>query len=231
MRLIHEHMPQEAAVVAKTLTGAYGIPVDLHERSLGDCFTPIGGFPGEMLAEAGVDALLAEHPKKAMLVLSNRNLYADEAEDPVNDYLFSSADYDPVFFLSAARLKGTDWRLPPSSLVSQPQYHARLAALAISTVADGLIENKSHFWNAWYKPIGGGPMELGMHCADSACIMYPVADIAAPDPSMGHIELRKRQQCQKLYDCGLDEMLDRISLKDPFCSPCRKGLRITKVYR
>lgn len=232
MILIHESMPLEAAHVARIANEVFGIGCDSRDERRDDLFPPISnsGWNGSHAIDV-MNQLQAAFRGQAVIALTRRDLYdfaVDRSPDDV--WMFGMTRWWQFHsVVSTARLRGFDSNPEPKALVPDDHFRRRLSLLAVHEIGHALTaEAKHHRESAAVNARTNARDELGGHCDDPACVMYPTVDVKAPSPDRGYMEFDG--PAERRFDAGLDDQLERLRA-DWFCGRCLAERRVPNCYR
>lgn len=239
MIIIHEDLEKEAQAVAEALMQHWGIDSTIQGRIHEELFRRIPEFSGESYMEnpMKVDEFSRFLGERAALILTPRDLYHDQARSQKDDWVLGS-NYGLINFASVARLRGANGNPTQKIEVPLERYFRRLNALCMHEVGHHITDSRhaKHMKMAFWAPVVGDPLPLGLHCTDNKCLMYEVVDVKTPPREEGCLVLvdpndENCEHAEERYDAGLDECIDR-QYSDLLCGKCRDALRIDeKAYK
>ena len=207
MLLLHEDLQREAWAIEDALHGIYTIRTATKKASL-DCFPQIEGkhqFNPNSLEEHFHDQ------KLPLLLLTAHDLYLGVHGD---DWIFAGTS-GRFHAVSTARLQQEKHK-------SGSEYLEQIAYLAAHEIGHQLIRAPHHTRAIWVSEQTGRTRNLGLHCDDARCLMYPDVDVQTP--KNGYLLLGRRR-----YDAGLEEHVAR--LYDSFlCTRCESALDVPDTY-
>ncbi|MFA5993277.1 MAG: hypothetical protein WC796_06230 [Candidatus Pacearchaeota archaeon] len=222
MIILHEDMSiaaKEAQDIAQQLESVYGFDSQLVSANLRDFLPWISDTEILSTSLKLRDRLKADYPKREVLVLTPIDILEGRNTKTIDrneDWLFGYS-IGNLSMISTARLQGNLWRLK---------------LLTVGEIGWGVIDPKhqrAHYQEASYVDAKTDSVtELGPHCTNNHCAMYPVVDICSPRRNIGFLQLGNK----KRYDAGLDDLLERIIDNDDWlCPDCRSAVKVSNAYR
>lgn len=225
MIIIHESLPEEAAIIAKAFKQVFGLKSKLVEYNIEEAFEFIPEFDGYLFYTKPLPEKLYSRfraDQKAML-LTPRDIYAN-SKSKEDDWAFG-AQARNLTMISTSRIKRNDNKPSRKLEVPLELYEKRLAALAIHEVGHEVVKAGLEEMY-WVNAQTGYELCLGHHCRDNSCVMYAVVDLKSPPVEEGYLKIGD----EKRYDAGLDNLIERMN-PGFFCDKCRPEIEITKGYK
>lgn len=220
MMLLHEFLPDEAAVVKSAIESTLRLPVRPVECDLSEYFVPI---PGREAFESrpNLQTLLARFDGVAVQLLTRRDIHDPELGPDVA-WLFG-ASLGPWSIVSVSRL------FEPGAIASGRRnielVHKRLQVLALHEIGHDLVKGAHLVDATWVDARTCERASLGRHCADARCVMYAVIDLKAPSTQIEYLLVGDRIAS----DAGLDDLVQRLH-EAWYCERCIQSMSVSPDY-
>ncbi len=225
MIIIHESLPEEAAIIAKAFKQVFGLKSRLVEYDIEEAFEYIPEFDGYFIFNKPLPEKLCSRFRayQKALLLTPRDIYVN-SKSKEDDWAFACQAVN-LTMVSTSRIKRSDNKPSQKLEIPLELYAKRLTALAIHEVGHEVVK-AGHEEMYWVNAKTGYELLLGDHCRDNRCVMYAVVDLKSPPVEEGYLKIGD----EKRYDAGLDDLIERLN-PDFFCGKCKSEIKITKGYK